>query len=167
MKIVVATATELEDGQSLRWSSHGFWAHSWPCLVFESLHPDEASRFKEWIDDYRNSLPKPMIGQKCILTLVVREVKSIMIICGDGNYHGETDTVYQLDGPHGIQDYSKNDQLLFGSTDEFNAFRGDLELKFGGEGGVPVEFKKDVLRESSLTKATTTTTRIKFLAGVK
>jgi hypothetical protein len=70
----------------------------------------------------------------------------IIIFYGIAEYVGEDSTSYVLKTNSGTHEYSKNNQLVFASSKDFEHFKTTLALKFGE---IPIKTKKMPVMETS------------------
>ena len=105
--------------------------------MFEST--DKGTEFSQWLVNYKTQLTKPQTNTKCILAMVNKMSDKIMIFYGVAEYAGEDSGNYVLKIKSGAHKYSKNNQLLFASTKDFEHFKTTLALKFGE---TPIDVQK-------------------------
>ena len=119
--------------------------------MLESADPKRASDFAKWMEIQRGSQKEPKRGDSCVLAMVVNTDKMIYVYHGSADYVGQTDTHYKLKTERGINEYSKEDQIVFDSVGSFEKFVTLLTLKFGGE-DIGIETKKLPVMETEKNK---------------
>jgi len=129
------------------WAGIGFDVRSdylWPAMMFESTK--EGSEFSQWIGNYKQHLSSPKDNAKCILAMANKMSDKIIIFYGIAEYVGEDSNSYVLKINSGTHEYSKNNQLVFASSKDFEHFKTTLALKFGE---IPIKTKKMPVMETS------------------
>ena len=129
------------------WAGIGFDVRSdylWPAMMFESTK--EGSEFSQWIGNYKQHLSSPKDNAKCILAMANKMSDKIIIFYGIAEYVGEDSNSYVLKINSGTHEYSKNNQLVFASSKDFEHFKTTLALKFGE---IPIKTKKMPVMEKS------------------
>jgi hypothetical protein len=128
------------------WAGIGFDVRSdylWPAMMFESTK--EGSEFSQWIGNYKQHLSSPKDNAKCILAMANKMSDKIIIFYGIAEYVGEDSNSYVLKINSGTHEYSKNNQLVFASSKDFEHFKTTLALKFGE---IPIKTKKMPVMET-------------------
>ena len=137
------------------WKSIGFDLRSdvlWPALLFESVNPQQASDFKSWINQQRDAQKEPAIGSKCILAMLNHVGDVIMVFYGDAIYAGQSEEHYFLKASSGTHEYSKLNQLVFASEQDFEQFMLLLQMKFQDQ-QIKIETKKLTVLETKSKSA--------------
>lgn len=124
-------AEKLEESINV-YSGIGFNVRSdilWPTTIFESTNSFQ--EFSNWLEEQRSIQIEPQKNAKCILAMVMPSDGVINLIYGFAVYIGQNQTHYILKNDTGVHEYSKKNQIVFNSKNEFGKFEMILNLKFG------------------------------------